>query len=221
MHQNVRHAAGDLPPGKRRGKRGVHDGKDRAVIIRIEPALLQNGLVGEDGGVARLAAGGRDGENDADGRALFNLLLSEPEVPDVDIRICLAVGDCLRSIDDAAAADGKNQLCVHGDCLFDALARQPQVRVRLHAAERVIRNARAAKKRQHPVQKTAFLCTVPAVDHKHAARAAFFQLLGQLLHAVFSKDDPRRDTIFKRLHEIRFLLLIRRPPRRARRRGSR
>ena len=221
MHQNVRHAAGDLPPGKRRGERGVHDGKDRAVIIRIEPALLQNGLVGEDGGVARLAAGGRDGENDADGRALFNLLFSEPEVPDVDIRIRSSVGDCLRGVNDAAAADGKNQLRVHGDCLFDALARQPQVRVRLHAAERVIRNARAAEKRQHPVQKTAFLCTVPAVDHKHAARAAFFQLLGQLLHAVFSKNDPRRDTIFKRLHEIRFLLLIRRPPRRARRRGSR
>ena len=68
VHHDIGHAAGHLPPGKRRGKGRVHDGKGRAIKICVEAALLQNGLVGQHSRVARLAAGGRDGQDHANGR---------------------------------------------------------------------------------------------------------------------------------------------------------
>lgn len=82
--------------------------------------------------------------------------------------VCLAVGDGLGRVNDAAAADGEYQLRVHGDGFFDAFARKAQVRVRLHAAKLLMGNACAVQQRKDLIQKPAFLRALSAVDHQHA-----------------------------------------------------
>ena len=107
------------------------------------------------------------------------------------------MGDGLGRVNDAAAANGEDQLRVHGDGLFHALARKAQVRVRLHAAKLLMGNACAVQQRKDFIQKAAFLRALPAVDHQHARSLAFFQLRGKLFKAVCSEDHPCRNAVFK------------------------
>ena len=78
------------------------------------------------------------------------------------------MGDGLGRVNDAAAADGEDQLRVHGDGFFHALTRKAEMRVRLHAAKLLMGNACAVQQRKDLIQKPAFLRALPAVDHQHA-----------------------------------------------------
>ena len=107
------------------------------------------------------------------------------------------MGNGLGRVDDAAAANGEDQLRVHGDGLFHALARKAEMRVRLHAAKLLMGNACAVQQRKDLIQKPSFLRALPAVDHQHARSLAFFQLRRELIEAVRSKDHPGRNAVFK------------------------
>ena len=191
---------------ERRGEQRVENGEGRAVEGRIESALLPCLRIGQNGGVARLAAGRRNGQHDADGHGFTQRRAALPEFPDIRAGIGRAVGDGLAGVDDAAAADRQNQLRTRFQRQLHALAGQRRARVRLHAAERAILNACLVQKPEHAVKQSAFLRARAAVDDQHARKSAFFQQLRQLLRAACAEHDLSRYEIFKSVH----MLILRR-----------
>ena len=120
---------------QRRRQRRVQDGERRAVERRIEPALEPQLVIRQHGGIARLAARRRDGEDRADGRGAPQLRALRPELPDVHIRVRRAVRHRLGGVDHAAAAHREDELCGERQRTFYALAGKRQTRVRLHAGQ--------------------------------------------------------------------------------------
>ena len=206
VHENVAHAARDLMHRERRGEQGVENGEGRAVERGVEAALFACLCVGQNGGVARLAAGCRDGQHNADGHGSCQRRAALPELPDICAGVGRAVGDGLAGVDDAAAADRQNQLRTRFQRQLHALAGQRRARVRLHAAERAILNARLVQKPEHAVKQSTFLRARAAIDDQHARKSAFFQQLRQLLCAACAEHDLSRYEIFKSVH----MLILRR-----------
>ena len=206
VHENIAHAAGDLMHRERRGKQGVKNGEGRAVERGIEAALFACFRVGQNSGVARLAAGCRDGQHDTDGHGFCQRCAALPEFPDVCAGVGSAVGDGLAGIDDAAAADCQNQLRARFQRQLHALTGQRHARVRLYAAERAIADVRLVQEPEHAVKQSAFLRACAAVDDQHARKPALFQQFRQLLRAACAKHDLSRYEIFKCLH----MLILRR-----------
>ena len=134
VHHDIRRACRDLLTRQGKGEHGVHKGNFGAVQRRVQPALLPRILVREHRRVARLAARRRDREHRAERHGLREFLLARPDVPDVDPGVCDAVRNRLCRVDDAAAADGKNEVDIGGKSLADRLAHKRDARVRTHAA---------------------------------------------------------------------------------------
>ena len=169
VHENVAHAARDLMHRERRGEQGVENGEGRAVERGVETALFACLRVGQNGGVARLAAGCRNGQHNADGHGSCQRRAALPELPDICAGVGRAVGDGLAGVDDAAAADRQNQLRTRFQRQLHALAGQRRARVRLHAAERAILNARLVQKPEHAVKQSTF--SSRSSRHRRPARA--------------------------------------------------
>ena len=202
VHQDVAHAAGDLMVRQRRGQHGIENGEDGPVEVGVEPALLAGLGVRQHGGIARLAARGRDGQHHADRhgarqhRALF------PELPQVRLRVGRAVRDGLAGVDDAAAADGQNELRAERKRQLHALAGQRHARVRLHAAERLVADARFLQQLEHAVKQSALSRARAAVDDEHARKLPLLQQLRQLADAACAEYDLGGYVILKCMHGL-------------------
>ena len=201
MHHDVRGPRGDLLTRQGKGERRVHKGEDRAVERRIQPYFLPRILIRQHGGVTRLTARSWDGEHRRDGHRARQLCLFRPDIPDVHIRICDAVGDCLRRVDHTPAADGKDEVHIRGEPLADCLADERNARVRLYAAHDEERQPRRGQIHLDAREQPRALRTAAAVENEHAACPRRTQFCGNGILRPPPEDDLRRTMIGKALHE--------------------
>ena len=201
MHHDVRAPRSDLLTRQGKGEHRIHKGEDRAVERRIQPQFLSRVLIGQHGGVARLTACSGDGEHGRDGHRTRQLCLFRPDIPDVHVRICDAVSDCLRRVDHAAAADRKDEVHIRREPLADRLADERNARVRLYAAHDEERQPRRGQIHLDAREQPRALRTAAAVENEHAARPRRTQFCGNGILRPPPEDDFCRTMIGKALHE--------------------
>ena len=131
----------DVHAAARAGERGVHNGKARAGAFVVDTLFEPAVLVGDNAGVARLAAGGGDRQHRADGGARLCRGFAHEKIPDVKFRVGERIADRLGGVDHAAAADGEQEICARALAKLNALAHLAEPGVRLHAAEQLIGDA--------------------------------------------------------------------------------
>ena len=83
VDHDVGTAAGGLVGGQRIGQLRVQQGEFSVAVIGGKSTLEHALVLGNHGGVAHLAAGGSDGQHDADGRAACNFLFASIVIPDI------------------------------------------------------------------------------------------------------------------------------------------
>ena len=202
MHHNVHAAAGGLIRGQRAGERGVHNGKARAGAFVVDALFEPAVLVGDDAGVARLAARGGDRQHRADGSARLRRGLAHEEIPDIKFGIGERVADGLRRVDHAAAADGEQKVRAGLLCKSNALAHAAEPGIRLHAAERLVADARFLQQLEHAVKQSALS---RARNDERVRAAAFADKLTAAAFGVAPENDLRGNAVFKVLHDEFFL----------------
>ena len=201
VHDDVGDATDELLLGDGEGQLRIHEGEDWTVERRVEADLAHRVLVRQHGGVARLAACGSERQHGTDGHGLREFGAATPEIPDVRAGVGHAVGDGLCRVDDAAAADGEDEVGFEGECLADALAHERNARIRLDAAEHLEGEARGCQLALDAREQTAPDDAAAAVDDVDAARAIRAQLLGHAVLGMAAEDDLRRHLELKTLHK--------------------
>ena len=184
---DVGHAAGGLEGGQTLGQDGVHDRELRADAVGLRGGLLEGGLVGDDRVGGALAAGGGQGQHDADGQGGLGRFAGE-EVPEVPV-VGHAHGDGLGGVDDAAAADGDHEIDLLLTRELDALIDQPAAGVGLDAAELDGAQALGEDGVAHAVEQPGLLGGLAAVDEHHAAAAELLDILAGLVLAVAAENE--------------------------------
>ena len=112
------------------------------------------------------------------------------------------MGNSLGCVDYAAAAYCQNEISLELQCLLDALSRQGHQRIRLHAANGVIRDAGCFQLILEPCQKAALDHAATAIYYEHTAAAMLLYLLCRLFLGPLAKDDFCRAIILKALHKF-------------------
>ena len=128
VHHDVRDTGSRLVRRQGKGTAGVHDGEFGTAEVVGVTDLVVAVLVGDDARIAHLAAGGRDGQHAGDRQAGFRFRLAGIDVPHFAVERH-AIGDCLQGIDDAAAADGQQEIDALAAAQFDALVDLGQARI--------------------------------------------------------------------------------------------
>ena len=193
-------AAGGLEGGKALGEDRVHNGELRADAVGLRGGLLEGLLIGDDGVGGTLAAGSGDGQHHADGQGGLRGLAGEkvPEVPVVGD----AHGDGLGGVDDAAAADGQEEVDLllprHGDAVIN----QAAARIRLDAAEFDGTQAFGGDGILHPVKQAGLLCRLAAVDDHDTAAAELLDIAAGFVFAVTAEDKIRGAVKIKGIHTL-------------------
>ena len=115
VRDDVRAAGRRLIRRQREHQLRVHQRELQAAEVAAQAALLAVLLVGDDRGIAHLAARGGDGQHAADGIRRLRRRFLFIEVPHIAV-VGEAVSNRLRGIDHAAAADGEQKV----NALFSA-----------------------------------------------------------------------------------------------------
>ena len=199
----VHHHVGDA--GRRligrQGERAarVHNGKlgprHVVAIAQLHVAVL----VGDDAGLAHLAAGGGDGEHGGHGEHLFRLGLAKVEVPHVAV-VAHAVGYALRRVDDAAPAHGEDEVHTLPAAQVDALLGFRQPRIGHHAAQGEHLQAALAKQAADFVEQARALGALTAVVNQHFRAAILLCQTSHLLLRLFAEHHFRRRVVIKVFH---------------------
>ena len=183
--QHVHSAAGGLIGGQGAGVAGVEDGELGADGVALGAAPLEIAcLLGDDAAVAALAAGGRDGQHRAHGEGGGDGSLAGEEVPEVPV-VAHAHADGLGGIDDAAAAQGQQEVHALLAAKLDALIHLAAAGVGLDAGQLHIRQLCLGQGGGDGVIGAVFLHGAAAVDQQHLAAAeAAHQCAGVFLLPV-------------------------------------
>ena len=189
MHHDVHHAAGHLIGGKGDGEGGIENGKPGAVQVGAEPALFVGLFIGQNGGVAALAAGGRNGEDDAHGQGAGQRDLPQPELPHVGVGIGCSVGDCLGGVDDTAAPKGQNEVGAEGEGLLYSLTGQGETGIRLYAGQELNGQSGLLQTFFHPAQQSAGGGAFSAADQQNPGAAQRTDLRSGLKLGVRTKQN--------------------------------
>ena len=205
VHHNVHAAAGGLIRGQRAGERGVHNGKARAGAFVVDTLFEPAVLVGDDAGVARLAARGGDRQHRADGGACLRRGLAHEEIPDIKFGIGERVADGLRRVDHTAAADGEQKVRAGLLCKSEALAHAAEPGIRLHAAEQLVRDTRGLERIGAAAEQPRAHGAAAAVNDERVRAAAFADKLTAAAFGVAPENDLRGNAVFKVLHDEFFL----------------
>src|SRR5699024_10129503 len=144
-------AAGSLVGGQGIGELGVHHGEPAPAVAAVVAPLEHALVLGDDRGVAHLAAGGGDGEHRPDGGAAGGGVLPVEQVTYVKV-VGEAVADGLGGVDDAAAPHGQDEVHALFFAQVDALVHQGQEGVGHHAAQGHIGDAGLLQGGADPVQ---------------------------------------------------------------------
>ena len=205
VHHDVHAAACRLVRRQRTGERGVHNGEARAGALVVDALFEPAILVGDDAGVACLAARGGDCQHRADGGARPGRCLAHEEIPDIKLGIGERVADSLCRVDHAAAADGEQKVRAGLLCERDAVAHAAEPRVRLHAAEQLIRDARGLERISAAAEQPRAHGAAAAVNDERMRAAAFADELAAAAFGVTPENDLRGNAILKVLHDGSFL----------------
>ena len=109
--QHIHRTAGQLIIRQRIGVGGVQHGEFGPDEVRFGAAPFQIAvLLRDDAAVGAFAAGGGDGQHRANRKRMFNFGFSGEEIPEIAV-IGDAHADGLGGVDDAAAADGQQEIC--------------------------------------------------------------------------------------------------------------
>ncbi len=200
MHHNIHRAAGNLIGRQRIGQLRIHHGKDRTVQRRAQAPLYAALHIRQHGRIAHLAARGRNRQNHADRQRLCQLRLPQPELPDIDIRIRRPVGNGLRRVNHAAAADRQNKIRFPGQRLLHALPGKFQMGIRVHAAQRIVLQAGLLKLAADLFQQPAANYAAAAVDNQHTIPAVFAHQRSRQRLRILTKHDLCRDMECKTVH---------------------
>ena len=200
VHHNVHHSAGDLVGGQGVGELRVQNGELGPEQVGAQPPLHQRLVMGENGGVAGLAAGGGDGEHHSDGQNLLHRPLPLPEVPQIGLRIRRPQGDGLGRVDHAAAAHGQDQVGPEVQGLLHPLPGLKQTGVGVDAAEGLVGQSRPVQRGQHPGEEPAGLGALSAVDHQDAPSPQLSGLGTGLGLGAGAKDNGGGLIKFKCMH---------------------
>ena len=134
MHHDVHDAAAGLELADGEGELRVQNGEERAVAGGVEAPFQPIFLVGQDAGIAHLAAGSGEGEDCPDRKGFFRDPLFRGELP----RVAVVVGaGCRRlgGVKDASAAYGKDQVDLFLPRQFCGFPGQAHLGVCFHAAQ--------------------------------------------------------------------------------------
>ena len=206
VHHDVHDAAGHLVAGKGIGELRVHDRKFHAVERRVDAGFAPDLLVGENRGVAHLAAGGGDGEDDAHGKALRERGLFRPDIPELCVRVGRAVGDAFGGVDDAAASDGQDKVSIEIQRLFHAFLGQGEAGIGLHAADLRPGDISRVQLALDSLEQTAAPDAASAVDDQHTAAVPAADSRRCLGLGVLSENDLRGSVVYEILHDGILLL---------------
>ena len=212
MHHNVRRAAGRLVGGQGVGQLGVHHRELAPAQVAVVPPLDAALLLGDNAGIAHLAACRGDGQHRAQGGAGLGGVLPVVQVPHVKV-VGQAVANGLGGVDHAAAAHRQQE--VHALLLaqFNALVHQREPGIGLHPAQRHVGDARRVQRGVHPVQQAAFLGALPAKVNQHFRGALLLAQLANLVFHTFAKDHLGGGLEHKIVHICpSFLHFLRRRP---------
>ena len=207
VHHDVRAAAHALVIRQGEGEARVHDGKARAGDVVVIAALVARVLLGEDGAVAGLGAGGGDGEDGAHGQHRLGRAGMGIELPHVLVRLAHAVGDGLGRVDHGAAADGQQKVRVHLLPQDDALVDLADARIGHHAAQRGVADACLLQRHQHLHQQAALDRALAAVDDQRVSAAEAAHAVPDLLHRAGAEEHLGGGVIDKVVHGISPLCL--------------
>ena len=153
----------------------------------------------DDGGIAALAAGSRNGQHAAVRQSGDGLGLAAVEIPEIAV-IRHAVGDGLCGIDCAAAAHGQQEVEIVLAAQADALIDKVAARIGLDAAELTVKNARSLKRGLNLIKQAAALNAAAAVDDQRAGAAGFLDEAADLMLRIASEDEFGGGTEFKIQH---------------------
>ena len=200
VHENIGAAAGGLIIRQSHGQFGIHDGELRAADIVVIAALDAALLFGDDGGIAHFAAGSGDGQHHADGQTALGLALVIVEIPDVAVH-AHAVADGLGRVDDAAAADGKDEVNAFLFAQVDALIDEGEMRVGDDAAKLDMRDVRRVEGRFDLVEQAAAARALTAEMNQNLFAALRADEVADLLMGIFAEIDVGRGVIAEIAHE--------------------
>ena len=199
VHQNIRAAACRLVIRQGHGQFGVHDGELRAADVVVIAALDAAFFLGDDGGVAHLASGSGDGQDDADRQAAGGAARVVIQRPDIAVH-AHAVADRLCRVNDASAADGKDEIDAFLAAKLDALIDEGQMRIRHDAAELNMRNACRVQRRLNLIEQTAAACALSAVMDQNLLAALSADKLTDLILRSTAKIDVSRGIVTEIAH---------------------
>ena len=199
MHQNIGAATGGLVIGQGHGQLRVHDGEPGPGVVGIAPPLEPAVLVGDNRGIAHLAAGGGNGDDDAYRGAGGGGALEVIEIPGV-AAVGKAIADGLGRVDDAAAAHGQEEVDALLPAKLQALPYQADAGVGHHAAQLHMGDPRRVQGGLHPVQKPGALDAATAVVDEDLGAPLGLDQLAHLVHCSLSEDYLSRGKVLKIHH---------------------
>ena len=134
VHHDIGDAAGSLIFTDGIGQLGVHQRKQRTVMIAAKPAFEPAVLIGDDAGIAHLTSRRRNGQYCADRQRFFQHTFAGRELPRVAV-----VGSTCRSrfggIQHRTAADCQNHLDSFVNAQLCSLTGKGNLRVGFYAAQ--------------------------------------------------------------------------------------
>ena len=154
MHHYIHAAACRLICGKSVGELGVHYRKFALAVVAVERALEHILVIGDNRAVAHFAAGGRYGKHGSHRSAALADGLADVKVPHVAV-IFESRTDGLAGVDDAAAADGKDEVNAFLFAQVDALIDEGEMRIGDDAAKLDMRDVRRVEGRFDLVEQAA------------------------------------------------------------------
>ena len=207
VHHDIHDAARHLIRRERVREFRVHQRKAGTVQRGGEPTLDAGLFIGQNSGVARLAACGGDRQNNSDRKNGGRRGCALPVFPDIVFRSSGAQSDGLRGVDDAAAADGQNEVRAEVKRLTDRAACEAQTGIGVYAAEFLVCEPRSLKTLRQTLQKTAAHDAAAAVQNKHTAAAERTDLIGQMIFRIRAEDHFCRAVKRKAVHDA-FLRIL-------------
>ena len=207
VHHDVNDAAGRLVGGEGVGELGIHDGEAGADAVVVAGGLDLQLVVIEHAAGAALAAGCGDGDDGAHGHHHGRVLGAQEVVPDVAV-IERADADALGGVDDAAAADGQQEVDALAFDDLDALAHVLHAGVGLSAAEINGGYARFLDVLPHAVQQAAAHDAAAAVDDEDLGGALLGAELADILLLVLAEHELGRAVESEVVHLLTSIFYI-------------
>ena len=188
VHHDVNDAAGRLIGRKGVCELRIHDGEAGADAVVVAGGFDLERVVVQHAARGALAAGGGDGNNGADGHHDGRVLGAQEVIPHVAV-IESADADALGGVDDAAAADGEQEVDALALDDLDALAHVLHAGVGLSAAEVNGGDALVLDVLADAVKEPAADHAAAAVDYEDLGRALLGAELADILLLVLAEHE--------------------------------